>query len=134
VAVQFITQNPRESLSKRINVLHQPLQAADYGQKGAIELKFLGLIVIAFSLTGCAGYAKHSREYDQRIAREKATALMQRCTGYGFKPGTPDFSRCLMAADNNQRAIDAADDLANQQLNDRRTQNYLKCGNVFGCK
>ena len=132
--MQFITLNPRESSSKRISVLQQPLQTADCGQKGAIELKFLGIIVIAFSLTGCADYAKHSREYDQRIAREKATALMQRCTSYGIKLGTPDFSRCLMAADNNQRAIDAADNLANQQLNDQRTQNYLKCGNVFGCK
>jgi hypothetical protein len=96
-------------------------------------LRNLGLIFIVFLLTGCADYVRHSREYDQKIRSAKATALMQRCSSYGFKPGTPDFSRCLMAADNNQRAIDAADDLSNQQLNARRTQNFIKCGNVFGC-
>jgi hypothetical protein len=96
-------------------------------------LKFSVAIFIIFSLAGCADYAKFTREYHQEIATKKATALMQRCTGYGFTPGTPDFSRCLMAADSNQRAIDAADDLSNQQLNQRRAQNYLKCGNVNGC-
>lgn len=90
------------------------------------------ILLFALFATGCADYARHSREYDQKIAREKAAALMQRCSGYGFKPGTPDFSRCLMAADNNQRAIDAADnDRSHQQ-----TQKFIRCsgqGGIPGC-
>ena len=98
-----------------------------------MKLKLLGSICIAFTLAGCANYARHAQEYNQRIASERAAALMQRCSGYGFKPGTPDFSKCLMAADNNQRAIEASEDLADQQLNRQRTQDFIKCGDVFGC-
>lgn len=43
-----------------------------------------------------AGCAMPNERWAQRIAQD--------CVGYGFTPGTPEYSNCLMVSDQSQKA------------------------------
>lgn len=47
--------------------------------------------VVAFGLFGCAS--------DEEMRRQYVADVNAQCRAYGFKPGTPEFSNCLMQID-----------------------------------
>lgn len=57
----------------------------------------LGLILVA---TGCASSAEKRQRY--------TNYLQSTCVGYGFRPGTTQFSQCLMMVDQQTTAQDDA--------------------------
>ena len=60
------------------------------------------LLALSISvLAGCATEASKKRQAQQReaIERQQRAQMEQKCSSYGFKQNTPDFSRCLMTLD-----------------------------------
>jgi hypothetical protein len=61
--------------------------------------KLAGIGAFVLIALGSANSGKQQLSYKQR--------LNERCSGYGFKPGTADFSNCLMQIDSQNIAAGA---------------------------
>jgi hypothetical protein len=61
--------------------------------------KLAGMAVFVLIALGSANSGKQQLSYKER--------LNERCTGYGFKPGTTAFSNCLMQIDSQNIAAGA---------------------------
>ena len=78
---------------------------------------FAGLGLLAVLLAGCN-------------SEEQKKIDMQACSGYGFKPGTPEYANCMMQTAQNRSAQEAAsqrqqsynDTIAQQAQKDREAQ------------
>ncbi len=64
-------------------------------------LKILGISAFIALALGCA------------TAEQQQNQMATQCARYGFQRGSPDFARCMMRLDQNNRAAEAA---AGQQL------------------
>jgi len=69
--------------------------------------------VLAAALSGCAEY-EMQQQAAQAQARQQAqvnyvAGLRNRCAAYGYSPGTPEFSNCMMQVDQAQQAASQAD-------------------------
>ena len=82
----------------------------------------ISLILISLAFTGCSTSPEQQirdeqarqfriKQHAQHLARqeeERSDKLKKQCVTYGFKPGTTEFSQCLLQVDQQESANRAA--------------------------
>jgi hypothetical protein len=91
-------------------------------------------VLLLVSLTGCYSAEERMRRRELAAQQEEANrqayrdAVAYRCQSYGFRPGTPDFSNCVMQIDQSNRTM-----LMQQMLQDesaRQTRALPPCSQL----
>ena len=85
-----------------------------------VSSKRFYMLLVVLLLIGCGPTAEEQRAADQ-----------QKCSGFGFQPGTESFAHCMMGVYSQREAQAAADRRAAQAqaAADRRFQDALKAAN-----
>ena len=79
----------------------------------ALKMKLL-LIALCFAML-CSGCVDPMIQQQQNMAAEQQSRanyvamLQNRCSTYGYSPGTTEFANCMMAADQANQAANQAD-------------------------
>jgi hypothetical protein len=98
----------------------------------------LTLGFIAITLSGCS--TPEQREANRLRSQQEAqvrqqnymNSLANKCDGFGFKRGTPDFARCVQQEANRAESCQASTAAINQRVSDCQRQCYQSL-NVMEC-
>ena len=81
---------------------HGVMQGAIAGNssKGCrTTMKRFAIALVCVVSTGCAQYEQQQFANQQQAHANYVASLQNRCSTYGYQPGTPDFANCMMASD-----------------------------------
>jgi len=70
-------------------------------------------------------------EIQRQIEADRRQAAAGRCLDYGFKPGTPDFARCVMQTD---QAMERRDDEENYRAFESIRRSYTPPPTTTSCQ
>jgi hypothetical protein len=81
-------------------------------------------------LVGCISPEERERRLQARAEQEEAQrqayrqGIQNRCASYGFRPGTPDFSNCVMQIDQGNRQMLMQQMLQDESARQQRAMPY----------